>query len=282
MGGGRGEGTTGDRAGVALPRAAPSTAMETALPTRLSPAPAACGLQLAALLPPPSSLLPPPSGPPSSRPSQPLRSAPYVPPSPSLPGSCRRSPGSGRRRALRGGGERGAGDRTVGTWRGRGEEGARREGARRTAGNRLHWRTGSCPAPTPPGFQHELKLDEAAGVARGVGHVCHRVSLCVSVRAVPGGNPTRACVGGCRVRGAGEDAGAACGMRGTQAERKHPTNTHRFPLLEHRFTLAWATHTILPHTSQVFTSRAHTTPAVSPLQCITHPHTQGPPGWGGG
>lgn len=177
--GGGEEGATGDGAGVVLPLAAPGTAMETALPTRLARAPAARRLQLAR---------PPPSLPPSLRASLPLLG-------PSLPGSARRSlslctprvrasplsrrhaavspgSGSGREEARGARGRVRGGELDGGDLEGEGQ-------GRRPAS--LVRRFASCPHPTPvfhTNTDSEKQLvvfgDRGAGCSGG-GSVCHCV-----------------------------------------------------------------------------------------------------------
>lgn len=159
---GGGKGAAGDRAGVVLPLAEPGTAMETALPTRLARAPAACRLQLAR--PPPSlppslraSLPPPPSVPASrARPAAPSVSATH-PRSVGAPLSRRqatREPRVGGRQGEARGGARGrvrGGELDGGDLEGEGQ-GRRRQGGGEDAGGEpasLVRRFVSCPHPTP-------------------------------------------------------------------------------------------------------------------------------------
>ena len=209
--------------------------METAHPSDAA-RPGSRRLPAPARRPRPSSLLPP--GPPSSRPSQPLGSAPYMPAGPSLPGS-RHCPQSGVGMEASPGGPDG-GD-LAGEGLGRCREGTGFIGDLARV----------LPPPHPvfpanSGSKRPL-------VWPGEEDACVPQCICKGCSQDEGSRERVLEAAG--VRGGGH-AGAACGIQG--ARRMHLPPIHCCLLLKHKLTLVWGTHTVLTHTSQFLTWRAHT------------------------
>lgn len=176
--GGKREGTAGDRAGVVLPRAAPSTAREARAP-RLPPP--AAGARPLSYSPPPAGALPPrpclsgaARGSPRPAPGALRLPSPGVPPE---PGGGTAGWASGRARG---------GQRDDGALEGEGR-GRRRGGGGERRGAAHGERFVSCPHPTPTRVSPRTQAPRGSWCFRERGASCSgrrkHVSLCVSVRA---------------------------------------------------------------------------------------------------